>query len=513
MRRKQIIILGVVLGLSLLGLIFTQARYFQTAFKLKKAQFDYTVNKSIDEVLMDIREKNKQQEETEQDPDPVHRLGGAGVVHEMPLSMGAAIKNDINITVDYAQSPMEYSGDIENVKEFFGQEGNSSLLSAIQRSRQEIKKRLGTNYDLVLQNVQSEPVLSIEDKLKNIDLKTMIAERLQNNGVTTHFEYAIKENDQFILMSQHFFNRHPDYVYSQKLSLGKSKLEASLFLIFPDQMHDTLSSVFLLLPSLIITFLLVLCFVFCIAVIVRQKKLSAIKNDFINNMTHEFKTPIATISLAAQMLKDGAVSNSPDSISRIAGIIRDESKRLTYQVEKVLQTALFTETRMKLKLKKTNLNDIVENLASKFSLRIEDKGGQLYTHLEADRDEIYADEVHITNVISNLFDNAIKYCAKVPEISVYTRNKGNEIIISVIDNGIGIATKEQKLIFERFYRVSTGNLHDVKGFGLGLSYVKTIVEVHGGRVEVESAEGKGSRFDIILPLASKKQKVKRTLFF
>ena len=125
----------------------------------------------------------------------------------------------------------------------------------------------------------------------------------------------------------------------------------------------------------------------------------------------------------------------------------------------------------------------------------------------------YADEVHITNVVSNLLDNAIKYCTKVPEISVYTRNKGQEIIISVIDNGIGIAAKEQKLIFERFYRVSTGNLHDVKGFGLGLSYVKTIVEAHGGRIEVESAEGKGSRFDIILPLTSKKQKVKRTLFF
>ena len=238
-----------------------------------------------------------------------------------------------------------------------------------------------------------------------------------------------------------------------------------------------------------------------------------IKNDFINNMTHEFKTPIATISLASQMLKDGAVSHSPSTIDHIAGIIRDESKRLTYQVEKVLQTALFTETRMKLKLKSINLNDIVENLATKFNLRVEDKGGQLYYYLEADYDEIYADEVHITNVISNLLDNAIKYCSKAPEISIYTRNKNDEIIVSVTDNGIGIAAKEQKLIFERFYRISTGNLHDVKGFGLGLSYVKSIVEAHGGRVVVESAEGKGSRFDIILPLMVKKQKIKRTLFF
>ena len=168
---------------------------------------------------------------------------------------------------------------------------------------------------------------------------------------------------------------------------------------------------------------------------------------------------------------------------------------------------------MRLKLKNVNLNEIVEGLASKFSLRVEDKRGKLFCYLEAEQDEVYADEVHITNVVSNLLDNAIKYCAKTPEISVSTKNKGDNIIVSVIDNGIGIAVKEQKMIFERFYRVSTGNLHDVKGFGLGLSYVKTIVEAHGGHIEVESEEGKGSRFDVVLPLAAKKQKVKRTLFF
>ena len=230
-------------------------------------------------------------------------------------------------------------------------------------------------------------------------------------------------------------------------------------------------------------------------------------------MTHEFKTPIATISLAAQMLKDGAISYEPNSIGHIAGIIRDESKRLTIQVEKVLQTALFTESRIRMKIKNVNINEVVENIVPKFALRVENEGGNLYCYLEADKDAILADEVHITNVISNLLDNAIKYCVKTPEISVYTRNINNEIIVSVIDNGIGIATKEQKMIFERFYRVSTGNLHNVKGFGLGLSYVKAIVEGHGGRIEVESVEGKGSRFDLILPLAIKKDKIKRTLLF
>ena len=280
-----------------------------------------------------------------------------------------------------------------------------------------------------------------------------------------------------------------------------------------DHNGDLAGSVWMVLPGVLITIAIVFCAVFCLIVIVRQKKLSVIKNDFINNMTHEFKTPIATISLASQMLKDGAVTNTPETIDRVATIIRDESKRLTFQVERVLQTALFTETRMKLKLKNININQLIEDLLPKFSLRVEDKGGKFSAYLEADQDEVLADEVHVTNVISNLVDNAIKYCVKPPEITIYTRNKDKEIIISVIDNGIGIAKKDQKLIFERFYRVSTGNLHDVKGFGLGLSYVKKIVEAHGGRIDVESSLDKGSCFDIILPLTVKKQKIKRTLFF
>lgn len=509
MRRKQIIILGIVLGASLLGLIFTQASYFRTAFKLKKTQFDYTVNKVMDGVIAYIEEQGKRNEGKSMPDNRTWQWENSNMVHDVPLGL-RPMKNDIQISIGYGASPIEYGAAVDNMREFFGQ--NSNLQSSIQKSRQELQKQLGKDYDLVV-TIPAEPEKNLEERLKSIDLKQVITDRLLDKGIKTSFEYAIKENGQFILTSDNFFNQHSDYSYTRKLFLGKSKSQGTLFLIFPDQTHDLLSSVYLLLPSLIITILLVLCFGFCIAVIIRQKKLSAIKNDFINNMTHEFKTPIATISLAAQMLKDGAVNNSPDAIDHIAGIIRDESKRLTFQVEKVLQTALFTETRMKLKLKNINLNEVVENLLTKFSLRIEDKGGQLYSHLEAEHDEVYADDVHINNVISNLLDNAIKYCAKTPEISVYTRNKGDEIIISVIDNGIGIAAKEQKLIFERFYRVSTGNLHDVKGFGLGLSYVKTVVEAHGGRISVESAEGKGSRFDVILPLTSKKQKVKRTLFF
>jgi len=510
MRKKQIIVLGVVLGLALLGLIFIQARYFQTAFQLKKAHFDYTVNRSLDEVIACLEEKDKLNqirrgtEKLQQEP----KFSGSA-----KRFTGKVWEKDAEMIPIQALNLMEDEEEVQGSGDFLRQKGSSTLKGSLLKYRQAIKEKLGTDFELVVKKTLSEPEVTVEDRIKDMNLEALLASRLRNNGVKADFEFAVKEKDRFIVMSQHFFNKHSDYVYSKQLFFGGTNSIASLYLIFPDQMQDTLSSVLLLLPSLFITLLLVTCFAFCLIVIIRQKKLSAIKNDFINNMTHEFKTPIATISLAAQMMKDKAVQQTPESIDHVAGIIRDESKRLTFQVEKVLQTALFTETRMKLKLKNINLNEIIENLLTKFNLRIEDKGGQLFSHLDADRDEVLADEVHITNVVSNLLDNAIKYCVKTPEISVYTRNKNDEIIISVIDNGIGIATKEQKMIFERFYRVSTGNLHDVKGFGLGLSYVKKIVEAHGGRIEVESAIDKGSRFDIILPLTSKKQKVKRTLFF
>ncbi|MDE5611215.1 MAG: HAMP domain-containing histidine kinase [Odoribacter sp.] len=515
MRKKQIVILGVVMGVALLGLIFTQASYFRTAFKLKKAQFDYLVNKSINETISVLEEKDRQQSNREKPATAPNRSGKNGPIQGRPLGLdlkpGLHGTEKVNIVRDYSGSPVGYDSKSKEASALFGKTGNQSLQNSIEKSRQELKNSLGKDYDLMI--VSNAPGKTLEERISGINLKQVLTERLTNNGITAKFEFAVKEKGQFTLMSQNFLYRNSEYVYNRKMYFGETQSVASLILIFPEQAHDLLSSIFLLLPSLIITILLVICFSFCITVIIRQKRLSVIKNDFINNMTHEFKTPIATISLASQMLKDGAVNHSPTTIDHIAGIIRDESKRLTFQVEKVLQTALFTETRMKLKLKNVNLNEVVENLVGKFSLRVEDKGGQLSCYLEADNDEVYADEVHITNVISNLLDNAIKYCVKIPEVNVYTRNKGSEIIISVIDNGIGIATKEQKLIFERFYRVSTGNLHNVKGFGLGLSYVKTIVEAHGGRIEVESAEGKGSRFDVILPLTEKKQKVKRTLFF
>ena len=482
MRKQQIIILGIVFGISLLGLIILQTSYFQSAYEVKKEQFFYAANRAMDDMVDYIRKQEEAGRLSENRN--LSEVRRRGVEIDAPIYIDPkrpiAVKNDPSAVANSMLNLIDDDSEVKDVSDFVGSKfKEDNLATSISKLQQAMKERTGENYRFVPEGKEDKHV--IEGRVDLNNLYGFIGNTLTDAGIRSRFEFGIKENGKFILTSKNFLSHVSDDVtLSRKIFSGESS-SAILYLKFPDASSDTAGSVWMVLPGVLITIAIVFCAVFCLIVIVRQKKLSVIKNDFINNMTHEFKTPIATISLASQMLKDGAVTNTPETIDRVATIIRDESKRLTFQVERVLQTALFTETRMKLKLKNININQLIEDLLPKFSLRVEDKG--------------------------------IKYCVKPPEITIYTRNKDKEIIISVIDNGIGIAKKDQKLIFERFYRVSTGNLHDVKGFGLGLSYVKKIVEAHGGRIDVESSLEKGSCFDIILPLTVKKQKIKRTLFF
>ncbi|MDR2130864.1 MAG: HAMP domain-containing histidine kinase [Odoribacteraceae bacterium] len=493
MRKQQIIILGVILGLSFTGLVLLQASYFQRTLEVRRQQFAFTVYKAMDEVIEYIRE-------IKQDARGVE--GNKWVVQE-----------DGDINTYLSDSKDFVYNEEERESRFIGYKGKEDNLKAsLAKLQQAIKEQLGKEYNIVFEK-QEAPGQRLKSVIHADELQRVIRERLQENHLSSGCEFAIKEGGDFVITSS-LFNRYPEkYAFHKKVFPGEGESSPVLYLKFPDQSRETESSIMMWLPSVVIIFILLACAVFCIVIIIRQKRLSTIKNDFINNMTHEFKTPLATISLASQMLKDGAVTHTPEATERVASIIWDESKRLTYQIERVLQTALFTESRVRLRLKNVKVNDIIKDFLPRLSLRVEGNGGKLSSSFQAGQDEVMADEVHVTNVLSNLVDNAIKYTVRVPEIAIRTSSNDREITISVIDNGIGIAKKDQKLIFERFYRVSTGNLHDVKGFGLGLSYVKKIIEAHGGRVEVESTPDNGSRFDVILPLNKKKEKVKRTLFF
>lgn len=224
------------------------------------------------------------------------------------------------------------------------------------------------------------------------------------------------------------------------------------------------------------------------------------KSDFVNNMTHELKTPISTISLASQMLSDSSIPVAEKSYNRISDIISEESKKLGFQVEKVLQMAKFDQGKIKLQFKEVSIHEVIESVITNFVLQVDSKQGMLIPSLHADNDLVLADFGHISNVLSNLLDNAVKYTPEKPEIFIETRNVYKKILIVVRDNGIGISKSNQRRIFDKFYRVSTGNVHNVKGFGLGLSYVKRIVKEHHGTITVESEPGEGTVFKVNIPL-------------
>lgn len=274
-----------------------------------------------------------------------------------------------------------------------------------------------------------------------------------------------------------------------------------LKVFFPHQNKRIISDL-MVLPVMSGLFLLVLIasFFFTIFFIIRQKKLSEMKTDFVNNMTHEFKTPISTISVSSEMLMKPGVNEIPERVSKYAGIIFDENTRLKNQVEKVLQIAILDRKDFKLKMREFDAHEVLNENIRNFSVLVGERGGFVHEELKADNSVIVADKLHFSNVINNLIDNANKYSAESPDISIGSRNDNGHLIISVRDKGIGIGKENIRDIFKKFHRLHTGNLHDVKGFGLGLYYVKTITEAMGGAIQVKSELNKGSLFEVSFPL-------------
>lgn len=274
-----------------------------------------------------------------------------------------------------------------------------------------------------------------------------------------------------------------------------------LIVRFPDQDKTIFKSMWALLTmSFLVISILIFSFYYIMASNLKQKKLSVIKNDFISNMTHEFKTPISTISLASEMLSDTSIAQTPEKQQRFLKMIREENKRLSVLVESILQTSILDKGEFKLKLSEIDVHEIINTAINNTQLLISQRQGSIQTFLKAQHYKLQADKVHLTNIIFNLIDNAIKYTRDKPEIVITTYNTAEGIMIEVKDNGIGISKENQRKIFDKFYRVPTGNVHNVKGFGLGLSYVLAVVLKHNGTIAVESEPGKGSTFKVHLPI-------------
>jgi two-component system phosphate regulon sensor histidine kinase PhoR len=349
----------------------------------------------------------------------------------------------------------------------------------------------------------------LEDRIDSLFLDSLLHLALYERGIKIYFEFGV-------------FNHEGVFRFGNNSKLS-SKLEQShykvrlfkndvigkpgyLKVFFPKEKGFVLqSTVFMLLTSLLVVLAIIYIFYWTVKAIITQKKNSEIKNDFINNMTHELKTPISTISLAVEVLNDPAMAGNKNLLGRYLGMINEENKRLGMLVEEVLQSAALDRSAFKLKEEDLNIAQLVTEVVGKMDIKVKEKRGRVEVDIDSKgRYDFVGDRVHLTNVLYNLMDNAIKYSREHPEITIEVLNEVNQIAIRVTDNGIGIATEHVKKVFEKLYRVPTGNLHDVKGFGLGLNYVKTIVSRHHGHVDVKSVLGKGSTFIIYLPIVNKK---------
>ncbi|PZX58099.1 sensor histidine kinase [Algoriphagus chordae] len=344
---------------------------------------------------------------------------------------------------------------------------------------------------------------AILDRLDTAQVRTLLKRYLIEQNILEDFELGLLKDDglimpignvkeQFTLVQQGIQAKlFPNDI------LGKSNY---LYVYFPEKNSHVIREVWLpISSSLLFIFVIIFCFVYAIKVIIRQKALSDTKNDFINNMTHEFKTPLATVSLAVEALQDPELSSQDKFRSRYLGIIKDENKRLVSQVENVLQAAALDKKDFNLKIELINLTEILESTVDHFSLQVEKNGGQITFNNSMTSPIIEGDLFHISHILNNLLDNANKYSPENPFIIIEARDDADQVYITIKDEGIGMNKDAQRKIFDKFYRVPTGNVHDVKGFGLGLSYVKTMLEAHKGGIQVSSELGKGSSFTINLP--------------
>ncbi len=433
--------------------------------------------------------------------------GDADTAHITTYNRSYTINNDTSIVSDsssYIVATPDRTGKMNIVKkEENAGSGPNGLYMNQNDSLNWVKKRRNE-----LRNMTDQVIADLYNwekylQLDNREVETALGRSLRYQGITTPYEYAIIKNGVVddgrykksakndFLRTAYRIRLFPDDIIRYDLELA---------VIFPDRTNYVLGSIgWLLGGSLIFSIFILLTFALSLYFIIRQKKISEMKSDFINNMTHEFKTPIATISLAADTINNPKVINDETRIRHFIDMIKKENSRMNKKVETILQIASLDKKEIEFMFKNVSIHDIVEHALETIEIQVQQRQGKVILHLDAEQPVIYGDFDHLTNLVNNLLDNAMKYSPDSPEITVSTENKEKGVILSVEDKGIGMTKAIQSKIFERFYRQSSGNIHDVKGFGLGLNYSRAIVEAHKGNITVTSEPGKGSRFDIYLP--------------
>ena len=516
MKKKTIWAIAIIMGLSFVILLGLQLTYIQEMANMKKEQFDESVTRALYQASRNL-ELNQTLKYLEKDVNETERR--AFRVDSMGTRSGepdGTIQQSHQYSVTGKDGTVYSSFELKTIATRPSQMPKAMILRSDKNSITEASKSLQEivkNRYVYQKALLDEVVYKILYQASEKPLKERINFRildqdlkaeLMNNGINIPYHFTVTTHDgREVYRCPDYTGDGVEYTYSQVLFRNDPANKMGIVKIhFPDMSSYIYSSVRFMIPSVVFTLVLLVTFIFTIVVIFRQKRYSEIKNDFINNMTHELKTPIASISLAAQMLNDKSVTKSQQMLGHLSGVINDETKRLRFLVEKVLQMSMFDKKKAVFKKKELDLNEMVENIAKSFTVRVEHTGGKIYTEIEAIDSAIFVDEMHFQNVIFNLMDNAVKYRKQDKPIDIYLRtwNDNDHLYLSVRDTGLGIKKENLKKIFDKFYRVHTGNVHDAKGFGLGLAYVHKVVDLHDGEIKVESEYGKGTTFTIKLPV-------------
>lgn len=504
MKKSTIWFLTIIMALTFMGLLYIQIMYMSNMVKMRDDQFAEGVKRCLYAVTTRL-----EQDETKYFLDEDMATIETSFLPRYNAD-GSADAGTITSTFTTTEGT---TGGITIRRDIKAPKAPGSSDRTTYRNPQETLRGLylyqkGLLNEVILNIISQSSDRPIAERADSAVVAGYLRSELNNNGLDLPFEFAVVNRVGAIIYRTGGYNptdagRNNMFVQTLFPNDPTNKMNY-IKVYFPTKTDYIFSSIRFMIPSFIFTFILLVVFLYTIIVAFRQKKLTEMKNDFINNMTHEFKTPISTISLAAQMLNDSSVLKSENMLRHISGVINDETKRLRFQVEKVLQMSMFDRQKATLRLTDVDANVVIANIIHTFKLKVEKFGGTIDARLDAENAEVHVDEMHFTNVIFNLLDNAVKYRREeVPlklEVSTADIQNGRRLRITVRDNGIGIKREDLKKIFEKFYRVSTGNRHDVKGFGLGLAYVKKMVSELGGEITVESELNQGTKFNIILPL-------------
>ncbi len=492
MKKRTIWIIACAMGISFAALIFMQVFYFNKIVEMRQRQFDENVKRALYQAVHSIELKETQT-----------------TIEKEIAANDSTHRDQLRTEMEGLQpAPPALPLDPDGISPKIGMGLQRPNTAIADRVRERFINQKNLLNEVIYSTLYHPVDIPFERRINRNDLDNALKTELQHNGIDLK---QVAYHFQVLTIDGREVARCPDYeegfgdaVYKQPIFPNDPPSQSGFVVVrFPHVGNYIYESARFVLPAIIFTFILLVMFIFTIFTIFRQRKLSEIKNDFINNMTHEFKTPIASINLAAQMLSDRNIEKSEERIAHLSRIITDESKRLKFHVEKVLQMSAFDRSdTATLKFQELEANTVIEDVVATFRLQVENVHGTIESHIDAEDPIVQADPMHFTNLIYNLLENALKYRKPdVPlELHVATYNKDNQLCISFKDNGIGIRRENLKHIFERFYRVPTGNVHNVKGVGIGLAYVASVVKAHKGTIHVDSNYGIGTTFTISLPL-------------